>query len=190
MDWTVLWNPLKSLKSTTILLIGLLFFVLGNLAAAYFDFVFNGVLDIHQVGGRELWYAFKENAVIVALLAVMLYGLGYAINRKTRLIDILNAVLVFRIPFYVVVLWSSLPFFTDLLANIEDNKDNLVNLHFEILQLVGLLVFALFILLLLIYAILLLFNGFKTATNAKKWQHFLLFGVVLFIAEVISKILL
>ncbi len=190
MDWTVLWNPLKSLKSTTILPIGLLFFVLGSWAAAYFDFAFDGVLDVHQVGDRETWHAFMENAIIVALLAVMLYGLGYAINRKTRLIDILNAILVFRIPFYVMVLWSSFPFFANLFAYIEENKDNLANLHLEILQLLGLLVFAVFILLLLVYAILLLFNGFKTATNAKKWQHFLSFGVVLFVAEVISKILL
>ncbi len=89
----------------------------------------DGVLDVHQVGDRETWRAFMENAVIVALLIVMLYGLGYAINRKTRLIDIINAILVFRIPFYVMVLWSSFPFFTNLFTYIEENKDNLVNLH-------------------------------------------------------------
>ena len=41
--------------------------------------------------------------------------------------------------------------------------------------------------LLLVYAIVLLTNGFKTATNLKKWQNYIWFAVALIIGEIVSK---
>jgi len=42
----------------------------------------------------------------------------------------------------------------------------------------------------LIWSIILLFNGFKTATNSKETKHILLFIVALILAEVFSKIVI
>ena len=49
------------------------------------------------------------------------------------------------------------------------------------------LIFGLVSILLIVYSIALLANGFKTATNVKKWHHWLLFTLALIIGEIISK---
>ena len=53
-----------------------------------------------------------------------------------------------------------------------------------------LIVFSIVSLCLIAYSIVLLVNGFKTASNAKKWQHFVSFGFVVIVAEIISKMLI
>ena len=45
-------------------------------------------------------------------------------------------------------------------------------------------------LLFLVWSIVLLFNGFKTATNAKGSKQIILFAITILISEIISKILI
>jgi hypothetical protein len=45
-------------------------------------------------------------------------------------------------------------------------------------------------LIVLVWSIILLYNGFKTATNAKEIKHNLYFAIVLIVSEILSKIIL
>lgn len=190
MNWTIFWNPFKCYETKKMLVLGLVFFFIGSWLASQFDFTFDGVLDLHSVAKVNLVRALQENAINVALLSVLVFVVGIIINSRTRVVDVLNAVLIFRIPFYVAILFSSIPFVRKAQEGILENLKDLSHFQLEALQIITLLAFSLVILLLLTYAIILLFNGFKTATNAKTWQHYILFAVALLVAEIVSKILI
>jgi len=57
-------------------------------------------------------------------------------------------------------------------------------------DLIGIVLMSILLLALLIYAIALLFQGFKTATNAKKTIHYVIFGIIILIVEITSKLVL
>lgn len=186
MNWKLFLNPFEKYEARILLVFGFIFFFIGSFLAAHFSFSFDGALDLHRVTATSLPQALKENLINVLLIVVTLFILGIAINRKTRFVDMLNGVLIFRIPFYFALLLNSIPVVRttqeELLENIKDLE------NFEI-QKVGILLLAgLATLLFLVYSIILLFNGFRTAVNAKRWQHYLLFAIVLLFTEIVSKI--
>ncbi len=185
-------NPFRKINTTSLLIIGIISFLFGTLLAAHLGFVFDGAIDVHSNKDATLLLLLRQQLLIVVLLSLSLFVAGYAINRKTRVIDICNAVLIFRIPFYLIVLVNAIPFinkaFEDI--SIQVATQNLTNFHLEP-TLIALLFFVGFLLFtLLVYAIILLFNGFKSATNAKKWYNYLLFALILLFVEILSKIIL
>lgn len=70
------------------------------------------------------------------------------------------------------------------------NKENLQNLQFNPTDLIIVLGFSMIMMVFLAYSIVLLANGFRTATNVKKWQHYVFFAIAIVIAEIVSKILI
>lgn len=131
-----------------------------------------------------------ENCINIFCIIIVLFLLGKILNNKTRFVDILNTALIYRLPIYLasVFAYILLPksFLEKTLGKIE-NQDNIFDNSTEIIT-TGL--FAFLILLLVTYAIVLLVYGFKTATNTKKWHHFVLFGLFILIAEGLSKYLI
>lgn len=187
MNWKLLFNPFQKIETNTLLIIGGLLFFVGSLLAFYFGFTFDGVLDLHSVGEISLLDSFKQNAINIVVLWLLLLGLGLIINAKTRWIDVLVSVLIFRIPFYVMILFSSIGVVKSTLNQLVDRAKGMGNFHWEFINLIIILVYSMIILALLIYAVILLFNGFKVATNAKGWKHYVLFALVVIITEVITK---
>lgn len=190
MNWQILFNPVKRFETRYLFFVGFVFFLIGSWLASRFNFTFDGVLSVHRAVEVSLVRAIKENIVNIAILVLLLFLIGVAINRKTRVVDILNVVLIFRIPFYLVIFLSNIPFVRKAEEAIREKLKDSIYIHVEPSQAIALSVFSIVVLLLLIYAIVLLFKGFKTATNAKKWQHYVLFFVVLLLAEFISKLIL
>ncbi len=58
------------------------------------------------------------------------------------------------------------------------------------MELISIMAVSSILMIFLIYAIVLLVNGFRTATNLKKWQYYIYFAIALIIAEVLSKVLI
>ena len=57
---------------------------------------------------------FIDNGVNIALLFTALYIVGYLINKKTRIIDIVTTALISRGPFYLAVLVNINGYFGEL----------------------------------------------------------------------------
>ena len=76
-----------------------------------------------------------------------------------------------------------------LLASI-DMQNMPTDLNLETSELVMLLLFTGISLLFLVWFVILLFNGFKVATNSKGIKHNLLFAGAILLAEILSKILI
>lgn len=181
-------NPFCRYSALSLFVVGLFSFVVGTLLAYCFSVSFDGVLDVHVAKGMTLVRALKENMLNVVLLTLLLLTLGVAINRKTRWIDMLNVVLIFRIPLYLILLLSSIPIVRQTQKELLNSVQKQAGIYLESLHILVLLLFSILSLGLFVYSIILLFNGFKTASNAKTWQHYMLFIFIVIVAEVVSKI--
>ena len=180
-------NPFVKYSEKSIFLFSFLLSILGVVFAYYSNVRFDGLVDVHQFEKVSLWQVTKENAINIAVMTVLLFVFGAIINKKTRFIDILNAVLVFRIPFYFIALLIKIPFMENFGKNLAKNSSHIENLKINPLELAAALSIAMSFLALLAYAIWLLFIGFKTATNCKKIIYYVVFGILIILAEVLTK---
>ena len=65
--------------------------------------------------------------------------------------------------------------------------DTISQLKLDTADLIALIIFSSVTLLLLVYSITLMVTGFRTASNMKKLQQYVVFAVLIIIAEVIAK---
>lgn len=190
MNWQIILNPFTKFSERQLLLIGVFSAIIGNLIASAFGVTYDGVLDVHLKPQITFLESVKENVISIIIVTLLLFVLGKLINAKTRFIDILNSCLFFRIPIYLSALLTALPIIKTVETEVLKNIDSMDKIKFEPIDLIGLIIISVILIVLLIYAITLLFQGFKTATNAKKGLHYLGFGIAIVLAEVISKIVL
>lgn len=180
-------NPFLKYSEKSLFIFGTLMAVVGVFLAYFTNVRFDGLIDVHQFDRQSIWGATQENAINILVICVLLFVFGKLINPKTRLIDVINAVLVFRIPFYVICLLVKIPFMESFAKKVENSNQKIESLNLNPLEIIPVMIVAMLFLVLLSYAIWLLFNGFRTATNCKKPVHYLVFGLLIIIAEVVTK---
>jgi hypothetical protein len=190
MNWSILLNPFTKFSEKQLLGFGLGTLSLGSFLATVFGVTFDGAIDVHLQPDMTFLLSLKENAITILLLTILLFALGKIINAKTRLIDILNASLLFRIPFYLSAALVAIPAVKAIEESLLKNAQNMPGFNLKATDIVILLCLTGAIIVLLIYAIALLFNGFKTATNVKQTAHKVYFGIAILLAEIFCKIIL
>jgi hypothetical protein len=190
MNWSVLLNPFTKFSEKQLLIFGIVTLGLGSYFAALFGVTFDGVIDVHLSPNITFLQSLKENAITILLLTILLFTLGKIINAKTRLIDILNTSMLFRIPFYLSAALVALPAVKVIEESLLKNAQNNASFNLNTNDIIILLCLTGAIIALLIYAIALLFNGFKTATNVKQTSHKVFFSIAILLAEILCKIIL
>jgi hypothetical protein len=190
MNWSILLNPFTKFSEKQLFVFGLLTLVIGGYLATLFGVTFDGIIDVHLWPDNTFLQSLKENAITILLLTILLFALGKMINSKTRLIDILNANLIFRLPFFLMAALMTIPAVKSIEESLVKNAQNMAGFSLNTIDVIVLLCLTGAIIALLIYAIALLYNGFKTATNSKQASHKVYFGIALLIAEILSKIIL
>ncbi len=189
MNWKLIFNPFGIYSEKQLLVAGILNTLAGSLLGAALNISFDGVLDIHQ-NETDFVTSLKENSINVASMFTVLFITGKLINGKTRAVDILNTSTVARFSMYIGGVITAMPLLTRIGGEIIKHQDDLQHLNINPLDLALLFAISMLLLTITAYYIVLLVNGFKTSTNAKKWQHFVAFAVALIIAEIISKLLI
>lgn len=179
----ILKNPFAVLNEQKLAIFGMAFFIIGIFLAYYFQIQLQ-ILRINILETPTIMQVIIGHCIIVISLTLVFFILGKIINKKTRFIDILNTALISLLPIYI----SFFQNFNNFLTNetnqiINALKDgSIYNQSPPIL-----LIFVGFIgLFLVIYFIYLLFIGFKTATNAKKVWHYVLFFILLIITDLLT----
>ena len=190
MNWQLLLNPFTKFSEKALLFFGIITFFIGSYVAFLCGATFDGLIDVHLNSELTFFDSLKENCFHLVLITLLLFVFGKIINPRTRFIDILNAGFLFRIPFYFMALLMTFPFLKSFENEVQKNINSLEKLVIKPFDLVMILVLSCFLILLLVYAITLLFQGFKTATNAKKPIHFVVFGLLILFAEILSKTIL
>ncbi|MFV5692389.1 hypothetical protein ACM55K_10240 [Flavobacterium sp. LT1R49] len=187
---TLLFNPFEKYSERILIIVGLAFTVIGGYLGFVFNARFDGVIDLHFVEKVSLYQPILEIGINILSTTVLLFIVGKIINPKTRIIDIFLTSMIARIPYYIVTFFNSnnkaYTISQGILNLVKSNKTNILSST----DIFYLLLMSFAIIASLIWFIALLFNGFKTAVNAKETKHILLFIAAIVAAEIISKIII
>lgn len=182
----ILINPFEKYAEKPLFLFGLAFLFIGSYLGFLFNTKFDSILHISPIENSSLISSMVQNLLIIFLLTIVLFLLGKYYNTKTRFVDILNVSLISRIPFY----FSTLLNINNLNKTITDklikNVDTIQNLNFTTFEYLFLFIVTIIGLLTIIWFAILIWNGFKTATNAKTKKEIILFSITLIITNFIS----
>lgn len=185
-----IFNPFQNYSEKQLVLFGSIITIIATALTVLLNGRFDGVLDLHFVEKTTIAKVLYDLIIDLLILTILLFIIGKLVNKKTRLIDILATTIIAKIPFYFLLFFNindKMFLVTEKLMSMV-SKNNPINIETsEMILLVfsGIATFTC-----LIWSIILLFNGFKTATNSKETKHVLLFIVTIIIAEVLSKILI
>lgn len=186
----ILTQPFERLQERQLLLFGLSTLIIASILGYLTSTRFDGVLDVHiSATPVQIEQPFLDNILNTVLLTAFLSLLARYINPKTRLIDILNIALISRIPLYVITIFG----FGGIMQETSDhmmqnitNPAEMMNLPFINLILLG--VSSIYSIVALVLFGILVYKGFKTATNLKTNLHKFLILVAVIVAEFTSKI--
>lgn len=181
-----LLNPFEKFSEKQLLIFGLLFLFVGSYIGFLVNAYFDSILHISFIQNATYISSILQNTTITVLLSLVLFALGKYLNPKTRFIDLLNVSLIARIPFYFSALININNATSKLTDSIVNNLDNVQNIKFSTSEYLFLILTSVFgILCILLFAIL-LWKGFKTATNAKTTKEIILLIITLLITNFIS----
>lgn len=181
-----LFNPFLKYSEQKLLVTSLLGWVMLNVSCVMFNHKMNGLL--HFSTHNNSWLdSLKTTNIVLIINLLSFYILGKIINRKTRFIDIFNAILVGIIPLVLILGIGEIPIFANALEKVAHSAYQLENFSEMKWELMLVAISSLIILPLLVYAITLMFNGFRVATNSKNGLHIALFFIVLFILNSITQ---
>jgi hypothetical protein len=187
---TLLFQPFERYSERSLVAVGLLCAVSAVFAGAYFDVRFDGVLDLHFVPGSSVKDLSVDLATDFITLFVFLFAAAKWVNRKTRTVDILAAVLVAKIPMYLPMLLNAGGRITAAGEKIVEQTVERQPLSLDALSMTLLVLSIILVLLFLVWSVALLYNGYKTAAHAKGAKAIVLFIMALLLAEIASKIVL
>lgn len=186
MNWKLFFNPFSKFSEKSLLMAGILFLVVGSFIGYYFGVTYDGIFDVH-ISTVTLIESLTENVINVVILSLLLFIAGIIINSKTRIIDVLNVALISRFPIYLAGLFANNQRISEISEQLMDSVHQETPASVSSSDMMILMLFSAVLILLLAYQLMLMVFGFKTAVNARKWQHWLFFAFALIAAEVISK---
>lgn len=189
----LLFNPFETTSETKLLTFGVLLTAIGSYLAYLFNGRYDGVIDLHFTGNVSLAQPFLDNLINIVCLTAVLFFVGRLINKKTRLIDILAPVMIARVPFYLLTFTNINNLISDITESLLKNVDlkNMpVNLDIAPSSILLLTLFSLLAIVCIVWFVILLYNGFKIATNSKTSLHKVYFALSILAAEIISGIII
>lgn len=189
---TLLFNPFEKYDENKLIIFGSAFTLVGSYLGYIFQGRFDGVLDLHFPGTVALFEPFIDNAINICILFIVLLALGRYINPKTRVIDILTTIMIARIPIYLLAFSNYQNYNFELGKKILTSLDlnNPQNgLGIEPSEMFFLALFTGLTILFMVWFVILLFNGFRVATNSKGINNNLLFAAAIILSEIITKII-
>ena len=185
----ILKNPFETYSEFKLIKFGGLLTVIFSYIAFLLYYRMDGLLDMHFSDQVHMYQPLIDNLINIFTCSIFLYILGLYINRKTRFIDMLAVSIVARIPLYPLLLLNINNVLKDASANIMEHAtpESINQISGGALTLI--LVFAVFAIAALIWYMILLYNGFKTATNSKGGKAIALFIIMVLIIELVTKFL-
>lgn len=189
VNWQIIFNPFQKFDEKHLLVIGILFFIL-NIIGCYHYGLSNGSVFHYSILEKPIHFleVVKSNGLSFLFAIIVLYILGKFLNKRTRFIDIINTVLISQIPLIITTPILGLTLYRETISSLVQNDGSMNHLH--LLHLLIFIIWILSALTMLVYSIVLYYNGFRTATNIKNWQHIVVFTITSLIVTLISQLIL
>lgn len=183
MNWKTLFNPFENYSEKALFIYGIIFLCIN----IYFQQLY-GIKMQSIFNEKETLKAYTFQNIILNTLVCNLVGiitlliLGKFINKNTRVIDVVNTILISQIPYILAIPLTQLPFIHNASNNVIKTVGKIPKQIPPMEDLIIITLFGTFLLSIIIYSYILLFKGFKTACNMKKRLHVILFtiSVILF----------
>lgn len=180
----LLFKPFERFSENQLLVVGICATLIGSYLAYLFDGRYDGALDFHIIQSKNGFEPFIDNGINIVTTFLFIFLAAKIINTKTRMIDAFTSILIARIPLYL------LPFtnFNHALSTDIDPTDLNAMMVYLNNHIVAVVIISILSILAVVWFIALLWNGYKTASNAKGTKAILLFITALLLAEIASKI--
>lgn len=104
-------KPFAYYSDRTLLLVGVFAYVLSSFIAYYSGYHFEGLISVKSGANSSLLLSFYNNGISILLLTVCCYLFAKLRNSHSRIIDVLNVVLISRISIYIIMLMLTEPVF-------------------------------------------------------------------------------
>ena len=175
-------NPFETSNDKNLTIIGIILFIIGIILAYFFQIQLQ-ILRVNPLVKLTITDIIIGHLIIMLALTIVYFILGKIINRKTRLLDILNTVLISLAPLYLIFFENINGYMYEEIYQMEEaiKSGGMLNIKTSIFS----VIISVISISITIYFIYLLFIGFKTATNAKKIWHYVLFFAILFITDLL-----
>lgn len=184
-----LLNPFVDYSEQTLLRFGIFLFVVGGVLAKLGSIDYHGILKVIPKDKHSWLQVYGHLAVNIGLLFLFFYLFAILVNKRTRIIDILNVVLI---NFSVIYLLGLLPLFTPLLAITKKIEDAMAAGDMTLgtisrMDLVVISIISFLSLGILVYFFYLCIVGVKFVMHGKKYYHGVVIIVLILLADVASR---
>jgi len=192
---TLLFNPYKKFSAKNLLVAGIIITLAGSLMGYCFNVRYDGMLDMHGPSRVtvSIQQSFIDNIANMISIFAMLFISAIIVNKQTLHIYILLASIIYRVPLYflsffnyknkIVILGEEIE--SNMLATMAGKQPNSIATSDSVIF----YSFAILSILLIIWSIALLYNGYHKATASKGALKIILFIVSIIAAEIISKMI-
>jgi hypothetical protein len=186
-----LFQPFRYFAGGWALLCGIAFLLALSLLTYFAGAMMDGVLDLHFVSlnNRLSFLPFLSCIFLSWISAVVVFYVTARIFSKSsvRLVDMAGTMALAKKPMIFCVLLGFIPGLHQMAdpgANIQDIMVYLQN------NMLSIMLLSIFGLIFIIWTILLMYNAYSVSGNLKGTKGIVSFIIALFIAEVISKLLI
>jgi len=184
---TLLFKPFEKYSEQKLLITGIIATLIGALVCNALNCRFIGFLKMTFIDEAFIGKSILDNIIIVSCLTFFLFLAGKYIYKKTRLIDIIVTAIIAPIPLYLLPIFNINNTIKTTTENILQYSSTELAHQIPTENIIPLVLFGLFSLLILIWCIALLYNGFKTASNTKGTKAIVIFGIALVLADIASR---
>ena len=186
----ILLNPFEFFSEKQLLLVGFLGNALLVFLSFYFNMKFIGNLKSIPLNEIEFKNVIIQHLIIVATTTFLFFGLGKYLNSKTRFIDVLATCLVSRVVFCIIPIINYNNKMYEITKRVIGSLTTANPEKAMASDLPLLVFFSVIALMVMVWFFILLYNGFKTSTNAKGSKPIILFIVIATIIETLTRILI
>lgn len=182
----ILFNPFEKYAESRLLLFGIVSILIGALLCTLFNMRFIGVFKMNMVATVTAFEPLTDIIICVFCLTLFLWIAAKLVNNKTRFIDILvTGILAFALLCFLSIFNVNQVLFHETEKIKHITMDSVAKLDLTYMML-----FSFVSILVLIWFVILLFNGFKIASNAKSAKHNIFFAIALILADVTSRLII
>jgi predicted membrane channel-forming protein YqfA (hemolysin III family) len=190
MNWQTVFNPFSKFSEKQLFIFGFLFFILDVLVCFYTSTRMDSIFHFSPQENLTLLEAFIFVSISMASAILFLFLVALLINKKTRFIDIVNTVLLSQAPNFLVLLSIKYSGLETLANNLKTTDGSTPSIDLNTIAIIPFVAGICLMLVLIVYGFVLIYNGFKTATNLKKGLHITLFVISLFLFTLFHQIYL
>lgn len=187
MNWQSVFNPFSKFSEKQLLFVGLFFFLVNGTVCFYTKIQMDSIFHFSDNANVTIDSAFLYVGISCVSAIIFLFILSLFFNKRTRFVDIINTILISQAPSFITLLLTKYSGMNEIAKKISTSA-KVQNFDLNALDLLKLLFTSLFVLAFVIYGMVLIYNGFKTATNFKKWQHISIFIISLLIFILIHQV--